>query len=441
MYREYGLYKNKRQMLPNIYDGLLPVQKRILLAAHTIAKNKFIKTYKVLGETMSRWHPHSEALGTAEWAVHNGFLDGDGLWGTNIGTEKLNCAAPRYTSLKMNDFIEEMAFEMVNYVDWVPDEADPEPISIPTMLPFCFLVKFKISSIGFGFKTDIPCFKMDDLIKRLQYLLTNKKKIIIKPNIPGCNITSKLKDCEKLLKTGQGVITAEGNHHIENSTNSIIIYGWNPCQTFQCLFDKIDKYKNLGLFSEGQIRYVDISTENETKIKFEVVQKRNTEEIFDNMVKAVTENIKFNIAYNIVAIRDNNISQPSVDEMLLLTYQFYKDTYQKYLIITKKEIVGTIKEFEIIQKIRPFISQVVKLTDINDMYEFLSKKSKCSISDIKQVIEKYKIKKLLIISIDINDTQNKLIDIERDLNNIDSSCIKKYETLIRTNKKTIIRRK
>lgn len=429
MYREYGLYKNKRQMLPNILDGLLPVQKRILLTAHTIARKNFVKTFKVLGETMTRWHPHSEALGTAEWCVQNDFLIGDGLWGSNTGVDKIKCGAPRYTSLKMNEFIDDMAFSMVKSVRWEPDEADPEPIAIPTMIPFCLMTKREISSIAFGFKSDIPCYKKEDLAKRLLYLVTGKHKVIIKPNIIGCNITSTIKDCEKLLKEGKATIAIQGKYKINK--NSITVLGWNPRKKFQTLFDNIDTYKGWGLLSKGFIRYDDISDQNGTKIDFEVVTKRNSEIVFERMVEAITERLKDTVKYNIVAISGDNIVTPSVDDMLISAYSFYKETLENHIRTNINKIEEVIKELDIIKQIRPYISEVTKKDkDIDKIYKSLASKTKCKIEDIKLVIDKYKIKKLLSISVDEKQLQKEIVILNNDLKNIEHVCYDKYISLI-----------
>lgn len=429
MYREYGLYKNKRQMLPNILDGLLPVQKRILLTAHTIAKNKFVKTYKVLGENMSRWHPHADAVGTAQWAVQNGFLIGDGQWGCNIGTDKTKCAAPRYTSLKMNDFVEDMAFTMVKSVKWEPDEADPEPIAIPTMIPFCLMTKYEISSIAFGFKAEIPCYKIEDLVKRLLYLTTGKNKVIIKPNIMGCDVTSTNKECENLLREGNGSISIQGKYKINKK--NISIFGWSPRITFQTLFKRIDKYKGWNLLSKELIKYDDVSDQNGTRIDFEVIRKRGAEEIFEKMVEAVTENIKDNLTYDIVAISGDDIVTPSVDKMLLTTYVYYKDTLTKHLNIKIENLIRVTEELDIIKKIKPHISKLTKNGgNIDKSCELLASKTGCDVDKIKGVIDKYRIKKLLSISVDIKDIQNEIKQLKEDVKNVKDICYNRYNSLL-----------
>lgn len=431
LYREYGLYTNKKKMLPNIKDGLLPVQKRILLASHIISRNKFIKTSKLLGEVMARWHPHSEALGTAEWAVNNGFLDGSGLWGSSVGIEKIGCAAPRYTSIKSNDLIEEIAFKYVRFVEWIPDETeDPEPIYIPTMLPFCLMSKNEYISIGFGFRTEIPCFKISDLINRLFFLLGRKDKIIVKPNIEGCKILSSNEDCEKLLTEGRGEIELQGKYRINESDRSISVFGWCPRTTYQHLLKKIDSYNNYKLLSNGDIGSRDESGPSGTRIDFNITKQRNKDQIFEKMKEAIPESLKSKISYNIITIDNDEIKFSSVDEMLLISYNLYKTAKESFI---KNKIIGlenVKKEMDIIKKIRPYISEVVNRNkDITKMYNDLSKLAKVTINSIKEVLEKYKIKRLLSISIDITNINKELKITTKELKMLEKLCLDDYNNI------------
>jgi len=137
LYKSYGRYVNTSKMVPSLQDGLIPVWRRLLLGAHTIAKD-FTKTVAVFGHVIRHWHPHSENLtSTAAQLVDNEFLEGKGNWGSKIGIEPMECAAPRYTSIKISNKIESLCFKYIDSVDWVTDELDPEPIYLPTLLPLC----------------------------------------------------------------------------------------------------------------------------------------------------------------------------------------------------------------------------------------------------------------------------------------------------------------
>lgn len=416
-------------MLPNLEDGLLPVQKRVLLASHIISKTKFVKTSKVLGEVMARWHPHSEAIGTAEWAVNNGFLDGGGLWGSSIGIEKIGCAAPRYTSIKSNNLIEEIAFKYVRFVTWLPDETeDPEPVYIPTMIPFCLMSKNEYISIGFGFRTEIPCFKLSDLIDRLFFLLGIKDKVVIKPNIRGCKILSSNKDCEKILTEGRGEIELQGRYRVEEKNKRVSILGWSPRMTYLHLMKKIDNYNNWRLLSNGDIGYIDESGSTGTRVDFNIVKQRNKDQIFEKMKEAISESLKAKISYNIITTHGDLIKFPSVDDMLLTAYNLYKLAKENYIKNKIDGLENVKNEMDIIKIIRPHISKAIKENkSVEKIYKVLSTLTSTDIDTIKRIFEKYKIKRLLSIPTDITNIKKELKITLKELSILESICLDDYK--------------
>lgn len=418
-------------MLPNIEDGLLPVQKRVLLASHIISKTKFVKTSKILGEVMARWHPHSEAIGTAEWAVNNGFLDGGGLWGSSIGIEKIGCAAPRYTSLKSNNLIEEIAFKYVRFVTWLPDETeDPEPIYIPTMIPFCLMARNECISIAFGFRTEIPCFKFSDLIDRLFFLLGIKDKVVIKPNIRGCKILSSNKDCEKILTEGKGEIELQGRYRIEEKNKRISILGWSPRMTYLHLMKKIDNYNNWRLLSNGDIGYIDESGSTGTRVDFNIVKQRNKDQIFEKMKEAISESLKVKISYNIITTHGDLIKFPSVDDMLLTSYNLYKLAKENYIKNKINGLENVKNEMDIIKIIRPHISKAIKENKrVENIYKVFSTLTSTDVDTIKKIFEKYKIKRLLSIPTDITNIKKELKITLKELANLERICLDDYKDI------------
>jgi len=429
-YKIYGTYVNTSKMIPNFIDGLLPVQKRILLTAHLIAKTQFVKTAKILGECMSRFHPHSEALGTADWAVQNEFMEGGGQWGSKIGIDSIGPAAPRYTKLKANKFIEDLAFKYVDYVPWEAEDMDPEPVIIPTMLPFCLIPKYELTTIAFGFKPEIPCFKIGDLIKRLNYLLGKGEKITIRPNIMGCTILSKDDVCEELLTKGNAKFEVQGHYKIDEKHKRVYILGWTPRRRFQTVLDKIDNYGERRLLTNGDITWIDESNDsNGTRVMFEVGKLRNTVEIFEQMVAAIDEALKTTIGYNVILVdMKGKIIQPSIDVMLLTTYKFYRSVFETYL---KKEIEKTsdkINDMEMIKKMGPHVSSSIT-KDLVKSIQSLSKASGVDEANVKRLIGLYSISKILTPKMDLDPLYDRKKDLENQYKHIEDSCWKNYDDL------------
>ncbi len=203
LYKDYGEYSNYRNF-PLDIDGLKPVERRVLFSAYKIAREKFVKSRQVDSYTTGHYHPHGECYGTVVQLVRQGFLEGQGNFGTNVGVESVGPAAPRYTECKLKRKTIDMAFKYIKNVEWVTNEfGEKEPPFLPIMYPACLLGNDYTQGIGFGFKTYIPCYTEKDLQQRLLWLLgIRKRKPIIAP-ITNCIITAPPADIERLLTEGK----------------------------------------------------------------------------------------------------------------------------------------------------------------------------------------------------------------------------------------------
>lgn len=404
LYKNFGDYVNRSKMLPNMIDGTIPVWKRILLGAHTISRTEFKKSAQVFGYVIGHWHPHSEDIsGTAEILVHNGFLDGKGNWGTRIGIEPVGCAAPRYTSLKINSNLDELAFKYIRDVKWEEDELEPEPVFLPSMFPLCLFAKKEFNMIAFGFKTEIPTYNIKDLSKRLLYLLGERKKVIIAPEIYGCEILSDNAALEDLLSKGQkNYIKIRGKYSVDRLNYRVYIHGWNPRSTFDVVFNGINKYNGWNLFDNGDISFIDESTDAEgTKVRIEVSRQRKKEEVFEKLLEAVEDKLTSTISYNIFAVDSTGkVKQCSVDEFLLSTFNYYTSIVGVHYKRIKKEKEELMEEYKIIEKLKPHISTALKKNTVDEAMNELSKLSGVSVDKIQYIMDKYKIKKLVTVKTD-----------------------------------------
>ena len=436
LYCNYGLYVNRHKMLPSSVDGLIPIWRRILLATHEVAKKDYVKTVLMIGHCIGHYHPHTEAIqGSIQMLVLNGFLDGGGSWGSKYGIEPLGCAAPRYTSVRSNEVIEELALKYVDYVDWVEEELQPEPKILPTMIPICLFTKHEFNMIAFGFKTEIPSYNLTDLIKRLLYLLDKGDKIIIRPTVPNCTVTSNDSTVEKLLTTAdKNTIDIVGKYTTDPNNFRVFIHGWSPRIGFDTLFNKIDNYKKWGLFASGDVSWIDESNKKVgTKIRLEVAKARNRPAIYDKLLEAVKDRLTAKLNYSIYAVNPNgDVVLTTVDEMLLNAYNYYKDTLVVYY---KKQIENmkiNIDETKIIVAIRPHMKVSLAQETPKEMIEKLAELTKYDVVSIDQVISKYRIKKLMTVKVELNEMINKLNEYKSALDNIDEIAIQDYRSLLMT---------
>jgi DNA gyrase/topoisomerase IV subunit A len=423
LYKEYGQYSNYRNF-PLDIDGLKPVERRVLLTAYKIARTKLTKCLKVSSYTNGNYHPHGECYGTIVQLVRQGFLEGQGNFGTNVGVEPTGAAAPRYTECKLNSRTENLAFKYVNYVNWVPTEMDDkEPEFLPTMYPLCLLGNEPTQGIGFGFKTYIPCYSPDDLHKRLLWLLgIRKRKPIIAP-ITDCIITSTNEELDKLLTTGKAKINVEGVIDVNPRNNTVILRSWPPGKRFESFLNKFSKE-----LSDGLIGFRDASV-TETEIIFQVLRERNRDKIFKDFVDVLKESIKGNISYEIQAIdhAENKVSLKSIDEMLLNTYKMFQHVNSVRLEKEKTRILENIEELIALETIREPLSTCIKNEhSIQQTIEGINELYKIPKETIEMLIKKYSISKLLTLNTDTTALKNQLRNFEETLKNISEFVLEQY---------------
>ena len=262
LYKDYGQYSNYRNF-PLDIDGLKPVERRVLLSAYTIARKKFVKSRQVDAYTIGHYHPHGECYGTVVQLVRQGFLTGQGNFGTNVGVEPVGPAAPRYTECKISQSILDLAFRYIDHAPVVETElGDKESLFLPTMFPVCLMGTEYTQGIGFGFKTFIPCYHLKDLHQRLLWLLgIRKRKPIISP-ITDCIITSPPDIVDSLLTTGKAKIEVDGVIEENTRNNTITLKSWAPGKRFESMLNKFSVE-----LDSGMIGFTDLSVD-ETKIVF-----------------------------------------------------------------------------------------------------------------------------------------------------------------------------
>jgi len=425
LYKEYGQYINSSRAFPLEIDGLKPVERRVLLSAYQIAKDRFVKSARVDGHVIGNFHPHGSCYGSIAQLVKKGFLDGQGNFGCNIGVEPEPPAASRYTECKLSRFILNLAFNYIQHVRWEVNElSQKEPLYLPTMFPLCLLGNEFSQGIGFGYRSYIPCYKIEDLYKRLLWLLgVEKIKPTIKP-ITDCNITSKNDDLETLLTTGKATIIVEGVMK-ENVTNStVFLYSWPPGKKFESLLNKFSKE-----FDNQDVGFTDLSV-TKTRIEFKVLRQRNRDLIFKKFVEKLRDSIKGGISFESIVVDDNEqVKLVSIDNLLLTTFSVFSNTTEIMLNYELTKVREQILENQILEKIKPILSK--KLTTMSKsqpekVISSIAKESGVAEEIIKQLFSKYRIGKLLSLETDISGLLEQEKITYENLKNIQKFVLQQY---------------
>jgi DNA gyrase subunit A len=174
---EYAEEVNLSRSVPDLFDGLKPVQRRILYEAF-LQRGGFRKTARIVGGVIGRWHPHGDASvdSAIETLVHHPTptMLGSGNWGGLID----GAAAMRYTNCKLSNYGESFfGTEYFNkkVTSFVPnyDGEELEPVSLPSMLPNVLLNGGE--GIGVGTTTMLPTFTPESVIAMLKRILSGEQ--------------------------------------------------------------------------------------------------------------------------------------------------------------------------------------------------------------------------------------------------------------------------
>jgi DNA gyrase subunit A len=242
-YLTYALSVVNSRALPDVRDGLKPVQRRILYAMHNNLHLNPDKPHRksaaVVGEVLARFHPHGDSAcyeALVRMAQPFNFryplVDGQGNFGSLDGD---GAAAYRYTEARLmpialeviGDIGQETVAERDNF-----DQTVKEPVVLPTRVPN--LLINGSSGIAVGMATNIPPHNITEVVKALILLLeeedASEAKIlgIIKgPDFPtGCSILNSKKELKEIYATGRGAIRMRADYRVESEARgkqSIII--------------------------------------------------------------------------------------------------------------------------------------------------------------------------------------------------------------------------
>ena len=206
--------------LPNIGDGLKPVQRRILYAMSELgldASSKYKKSARTVGDVIGKFHPHGDSaayeamvLMAQNFSFKYPLVDGQGNWGSQDDPKSF--AAMRYTESKLTSFANLLISELKSgTVDWQPnfDGSLLEPVIFPSKLPV--ILRNGTSGIAVGMAANVPPHNLTELANLTIHLINNPSakqkdlmKIVPGPDFPTGGTIVGLQGCQNLYECGQG---------------------------------------------------------------------------------------------------------------------------------------------------------------------------------------------------------------------------------------------
>tara|TARA_B100000214_G_scaffold362027_1_gene326044 strand:- start:1156 stop:3402 length:2247 start_codon:yes stop_codon:yes gene_type:complete len=237
-YLNYAMYVILDRALPNVGDGLKPVQRRILYAMSELgldAGSKYKKSARTVGDVIGKFHPHGDSaayeamvLMAQNFSFKYPLVDGQGNWGSQDDPKSF--AAMRYTESKLTNFADLLISELKSgTVDWQPnfDGSLLEPVIFPSKIPMILLNG--TSGIAVGMATDIPSHNINEVIDATIKILEKPKsdlkdlsKIIKGPDFSNnAAIVASPEELEEMYSSGRGGFKIQAQWRQEK--NQIII--------------------------------------------------------------------------------------------------------------------------------------------------------------------------------------------------------------------------
>ena len=244
-YIDYAMSVIAARALPDVRDGLKPVQRRILYAMDELNNGPdkpHRKCARIVGDTMGKYHPHGDSsiygalvIMAQDWSTRYPLVDGHGNFGSVDGD---GAAAMRYTEARLSRISVEMLADIgKDTVDFIPnfDETEKEPTVLPSRYPN--LLVNGTSGIAVGMATNIPPHNLREVINAVVQIIDDIKEdkettieeimqIIKGPDFPtGAQILG-TRGIEEAYRTGRGKIRVRAVTEIEpmdNGKNRIVV--------------------------------------------------------------------------------------------------------------------------------------------------------------------------------------------------------------------------
>lgn len=471
-YSEYGRYITRFRAMPLYIDALKPVERRILLGLNQVAKNKLVKSAKVIGHVMGSYHPHGDQsiYQTMVDMARRGIVFGEGNWGSE-GIDEDPPAAMRYTEVRSEKWVDQLAFEYCKpeYIPWQELELENEPVYLPSPIAIGLIGSGAITGISF-YTTTIPRYNYKDLQKRLVWLLENtvgeistfnidqidcdEKQFgpLIKPNINNCSTQEMEKNAYyKLLLGGYGQIRIIPNGDIDNKKKILYILGKPPIRhNFGVLVRKCDGVDSKGNpLKTGKID-ANIKDLSKDTLKVAIYPKKPRSQNITKLANKVWEVISPTVNFNCQFCDESGkLFIMGIDKVLLSSYNAWTQAVLNKKVFDAYKLYDRFYEAHIIHYIRQL--DLKGITSVDDVVNAFFKKGqippvqcetlnystgKWTVSprqiteaDVRNVCSQRSIKRLIEVAIDFNKIQTEIANTKTLITNNDSDCLSQLKAL------------
>lgn len=238
-YIDYAMSVIASRAIPDVRDGLKPVQRRILFSMtelNNTPDKPHRKCARIVGDTMGKYHPHGDSSiygalvnMAQDWNTRYPLVDGHGNFGSVDGD---GAAAMRYTEARLSKISMEMLADInKDTVDFIPnfDETEKEPVVLPSRYPN--LLVNGTNGIAVGMATNIPPHNLKEVVSAVDLMIRNRTeegretepeeimKLVPAPDFPTGGIIMGTAGAQEAYRTGRGKVTVRAVTDMETMPN------------------------------------------------------------------------------------------------------------------------------------------------------------------------------------------------------------------------------
>ena len=369
-FARYSKYIIQQRALPDVRDGLKPVQRRILFSMSELGLQShkgFKKSARIVGDVIGKYHPHGdssiyEALVrmSQDWKMNMPLIE---MHGNKGSIDDDPAAAMRYTETKLEKIANLMLDDLDKQtVPYAPnfDDTEKEPVVLPAYLPN--LLVNGARGIASGFATEIPPHNLEEIIDATIAMIKNQEitlnlllKYINGPDFPTGGIVYGLKGIEQAFERGQGRITICSKYEIINDKKETWIniteipYGVVKSK----LVRQIHELRFAGKI-DGIKEVRDETDRSGISIAIFLEQDAKPEAIMNYLLQKT--DVKIYYSYNMISIKDNGPKVLGISKMLKAYISHIKDIKRKSIKF----------DFEKYKKRLEIVNGLIRVSEIPD---------------------------------------------------------------------------
>ncbi len=373
-YVNYAMSVIIARALPDVRDGLKPVQRRVLYAMRGLnlsPDNGYQKCAKICGQTSGDYHPHGEAIiyptlvrMAQPWSMRYPLIDGQGNFGSVDGDSP---AAMRYTECRLTPVAMEMLEDLdKDTVDWLPNYSQTlqEPVVLPGRFPN--LLCNGTTGIAVGMATNMPPHNLTEVCNAILHRIDNQEstleeimEILPGPDFPTYGIIMGVKGIRSAYETGRGSVIMQAKTMIEQGDmgKSLIVVTELPYQV-----NKENLIKSIAAIAkdrkfDGILRVDDFSDKRGMRVEIEIRRDVNPNKALNYLLKHTALRTTFGCI--MLSLVDG---APRVAPLLMLLDEYIK---HRRIVIerrTRYELYRALEEVHInegYQIARRFLDEII----------------------------------------------------------------------------------